>query len=157
MFFLLCFHILTPAKKLIFEGLIHWVVGHGDKTRRSGGVIGNYQSFGDGRSLESDVVKPSQIADELFCLVIPTDDANYSLLNFLSHWIVGALTASMYLQNKQENGGGPPIASPMPKSDQGIRRVKESVFYSKECHTSFVVIPPFFMEEEDDLISMESM
>ena len=62
----------------------------------------------------------------------------------------------MYLQNKQEKGSGGPAASPMPKSDQGIRRVKESVFFSKECRTSFVVIPPSFMEEEDDLISMES-
>ena len=62
----------------------------------------------------------------------------------------------MYLQNKQENGGGAPTASPMPKSDQEIYRVKESVFFSKECHTFLVVIPPSFMEEEDDLIFMES-
>ena len=62
----------------------------------------------------------------------------------------------MYLQNKQENNGGAPAASPMPKSNQGIRRVKESVFFSKECRTSFIVIPPSFMEEEDDPISMES-
>ena len=61
----------------------------------------------------------------------------------------------MYLQNKQENGGGAPIASPMPKSDQGIKRVKESIFFSKECRTFLVVIPPSFMEEEDDPISME--
>ena len=62
----------------------------------------------------------------------------------------------MYLQNKQENGSGAPAASPMPKSDQGIWRVKESVFFSKECRTFLVVIHPFFMEEEDDPISMES-
>ena len=62
----------------------------------------------------------------------------------------------MYMQNKQEKGGGAPAASPTPKSDQGIRRVKESIFFSKECRTSFVVIPPSFMEEEDDLIFMES-
>ena len=50
-----------------------------------------------------------------------------------------------------------PAASPMPKSDKGISRVKESIFFNKECHTSFfVVIPHSFMEEEDDPISMES-
>ena len=62
----------------------------------------------------------------------------------------------MYLQNKQENGDGAPAASLMPKSDQGIWRVKESIFFSKECHTFLVVIPPSFMEEEDDPISIES-
>ena len=62
----------------------------------------------------------------------------------------------MYLQNKQENGGGALTSSPMPKSDQGIWRVKESVFFSKECRTFLIVIPPSFMEEEDDPISMES-
>ena len=62
----------------------------------------------------------------------------------------------MYLQNNQENGGGEPAASPMPKSDQGIWRVKESVFFSEECRTFLVMIPPSFMEEEDDLIYMEN-
>ena len=62
----------------------------------------------------------------------------------------------MYLQNRQENGGGAPNASPMPKSDQGIWRVKVSVFFSQECRTFLVVIPPSFMEEENDPISMES-
>ena len=62
----------------------------------------------------------------------------------------------MYLQNNQENGGGAPSASPMPKSNQGIWRVKESIFFSEESRTFLVVIPPSFMEEEDDPISMES-
>ena len=62
----------------------------------------------------------------------------------------------MYLQNKQENGGGASAASPMPKSDQGIWRVKEYVFFSQVCHTFFGLIPPSFMEEEDDPISIES-
>ena len=62
----------------------------------------------------------------------------------------------MYLQNKQENGGGASTASPMPKSYQGIWRVKELVFFSKEYRTFLVVIPPSFMGEEDDPISMES-
>ena len=44
----------------------------------------------------------------------------------------------------------------MPKSDQGIWRVKESVFFSKECRTFFIMIPFSFMEKEDDPISMES-
>ena len=41
----------------------------------------------------------------------------------LIFWVIGSSEhrlASKYLQNKQENGGGAPIASPMPKSDQGI-------------------------------------
>ena len=62
----------------------------------------------------------------------------------------------MYLQNKQENGGGASAASPMPKSNQGIWRVKESVFFSKEYCTFIAVIFPSFMGEEDDPISMES-
>ena len=61
----------------------------------------------------------------------------------------------MYLQNKQENKDGALAASSMPKSNQGVWRVKESVFFSKECHTLLVMIPPSFMEEEDDPISME--
>ena len=62
----------------------------------------------------------------------------------------------MYLQNKQENDGGAPAASPMPKSDQGIWRVKESVFFSKECHTFFGVIPSFFMKEGGGSLFMGS-
>ena len=62
----------------------------------------------------------------------------------------------MYLQNKQENDSGAPVASLMPKSGPRIRRVKESVFFSKECRTFLVVVPPSFMEEEDDSIFMES-
>ena len=58
----------------------------------------------------------------------------------------------MCLQNKQENNGDAPAASLMPKSGQGIRRVKELVFSSKECRTFLVVIPHSFMEEEDDSI-----
>ena len=53
----------------------------------------------------------------------------------------------MNLQNKQENGGGVPAASPMPKLNQGIWRVKGSVFFSQECLTLFGVIPSSFMEE----------
>ena len=34
--------------------------------------------------------------------------------------------------------------------------MKESVFFNKECRTFLVVIPPSFMKEEDDSISMES-
>ena len=62
----------------------------------------------------------------------------------------------MYLQNKQENGLGAPASSPMPKSDQAILIVKELVFFRKECRTFFVVIPPSYMEEDGDPISMES-
>ena len=62
----------------------------------------------------------------------------------------------MYLQNNQENGGDVLVISPMPKSDQGIWRVKEIVFFSQESHTFLVVIPPSFMEEDDDPISTES-
>ena len=61
----------------------------------------------------------------------------------------------MYLQNKQENGGGVLAASSIPKLDQGIWRVKESVFFNKECRTSLIAIPPSFIGEEDDPIFME--
>ena len=62
----------------------------------------------------------------------------------------------MYLQNKQKNDGGAPAASLMPKSDQGIWIVKEPVFFSEECRTFFVVVPPSFMGEEDDSIFLEN-
>ena len=62
----------------------------------------------------------------------------------------------MYLQNKQENGGGAPAASLMPKSDKGIWRVKESVFFSKECRTFFGVIPSFFIEKGGGPLFMRS-
>ena len=55
--------------------------------------------------------------------------------------------ASMYLQNKQENGCGLPVASPMPKSDQENWRVKISIFFSPECLTFYGVTPFSFMEE----------
>ena len=45
LFFLLCLYILMTSKELVFQGLNHWVSGHGDKTQLFGGVIGNYQSF----------------------------------------------------------------------------------------------------------------
>ena len=53
----------------------------------------------------------------------------------------------MYLQNKQENGGGASVASLMPKSEKGIWRVKEFVFFSQECLTFYGVTPSSFMEE----------
>ena len=62
----------------------------------------------------------------------------------------------MYLQKKQEHNGGVFAASLMPKSDQGIWGVKEFVFFSQERLTFFCLIPPSFIQEEDDPISMES-
>ena len=53
----------------------------------------------------------------------------------------------MYLQNNQGNDGDALVASPMSMSDQGIWKVKGSVFFSKECCTFFGVIPSSFMEE----------
>ena len=40
----------------------------------------------------TDVAKPSHVADKLFCLVIPKDDANCCLWDSLSHRIVGIST-----------------------------------------------------------------
>ena len=45
MFLLLRLHVLASTKELIFEGRVCWVVGHDDKVRWSGGLIGNCQSF----------------------------------------------------------------------------------------------------------------
>ena len=66
----------------------------------------------------------------------------YSLLNFLSYWIVGALTCQHVPAKKKENDGGAPAASLMPKSYQRIWRVKESVFLVKNvvpCLLSFLL------------------
>ena len=74
-------------------------------------------------------------------------------------WVTGSLEhqlVSKYLQNKQENGSGALAASLTPKSDKGIWRVKESIFFSQECLTIFGMIPPSFIEKEDDPISKES-
>ena len=46
MFLLICLHILMSEKELVFPGLIHWIAGHDDRIRRSGGLIENYQTFG---------------------------------------------------------------------------------------------------------------
>ena len=62
----------------------------------------------------------------------------------------------MYLDNKQENDGDAPAASPMSYLDQGIWREKEFAFFSQECLTFLGLIPPSFLQEEDDPISMES-
>ena len=62
----------------------------------------------------------------------------------------------MYLQNNQGNDGGALVTSLMPKLDQGIWRVKVSIFFSEESRTFLVVIPPSFTGEEEDPISMES-
>ena len=53
----------------------------------------------------------------------------------------------MYLQNKQENISGAPIASPMPKLDSKIWKEKESIFFSQECLTFYGVTLSSFMEE----------
>ena len=45
LFLLLYLYILTSSKELVFQGLIHWVACHGNKTRLSRGVIGNNQSY----------------------------------------------------------------------------------------------------------------
>ena len=47
---------------------------------------------GVGDCLIVDVAKPSHVADEFFCLVIPIDGANCCLLDSQSLRIVGALT-----------------------------------------------------------------
>ena len=42
---LLRLHLLTPAEKLIFNGLVRWVARHSNKLRRSGEMNRNYQNF----------------------------------------------------------------------------------------------------------------
>ena len=67
----------------------------------------------------------------------------------------------MYMQNKQDNGGGVPVASPMLKSDSEIWREKESIFFSQESLTFYGVIPSSlwrmavvrFSWEVDDFLS----
>ena len=51
----------------------------------------------------------------------------------------------MYLQNKQENEGGAPIASPIPKSNQGIWRVKEFVCFPIKNVLPSMVSPPLLL------------
>ena len=60
-----------------------------------------------------------------FFLIVPTDGANYCLLDSESRRIVGALTSGNDLQNKQGIDDGVLPASPMLKSDREIRRVNE--------------------------------
>ena len=62
----------------------------------------------------------------------------------------------MYLQNKQENSGDASAASPMPKSDQGILREKEFVFFSQESLTFFGAIPSSFMKEGGGMLFMRN-
>ena len=62
LFLLLCLHILALAKELVFQGLIHWVAGHGDRTRRSGGV--KESTFFSQESRTLFVVIPSSFMEE---------------------------------------------------------------------------------------------
>ena len=55
--------------------------------------------------------------------------------------------ANIYLQNKQENGGGAPVVSLMLKSDLLSSREKSISVFSQECLTFYSVPPSFFMEE----------
>ena len=53
----------------------------------------------------------------------------------------------MYLQNKQESGGGAPVASPMPKSDSETWREKRiCIFQSRVSYLHGVTLSSF-MEE----------
>ena len=47
---------------------------------------------GVGDHLIADVAKPSHAADEIFCLIVPTDGGNCCFLDSQSLRIVGALT-----------------------------------------------------------------
>ena len=47
---------------------------------------------GVGDRLIADVAKPSHVVDEIFRLVVPTEDANCCLLDSQSLWIIGAVT-----------------------------------------------------------------
>ena len=47
---------------------------------------------GVGNRLIADVTKPSHVADEIFCLVVPTDGANCCFLDSQSHRIFEAST-----------------------------------------------------------------
>ena len=53
----------------------------------------------------------------------------------------------MYLQNKQENGGGALVASPMPKTDLPQSREKTIFIFSQEYLTIYNVTPSSLMEE----------
>ena len=55
--------------------------------RMSERELPNLRGVGD--LLIVDVAKPSHAVDEIFCLVVPTDDANCCLLDSQSHQIVG--------------------------------------------------------------------
>ena len=58
--------------------------------RWNDGEIPKLRGMGDHLGLG--VPKLSCIAYEISCLAFPTDGANCGLMNFLSHWIVGAST-----------------------------------------------------------------
>ena len=47
---------------------------------------------GVGDRFIANVAKPSHTADEIFCLVVPTDNVNYCLLDSQSIRIIEALT-----------------------------------------------------------------
>ena len=92
--------------------------------------------WGVGDHLIADVAKTLHVVDEIFCLVVPTEGANYSLLDSQSLRIVEALT---WRQGPAKQTGNPlslrflespgvSAASLMLKSDREIERVSTSIF-----------------------------
>ena len=112
---------------------------------------------GVGDRLRADVCKPSHFTDDIFCLVVPTDSANYCLLDSQSLRIIRHQPSDEDLQNIQGTSGGVSAASPILKSYREIWRVKY-VYFSVRYPppSSKVAIPSLFMKDEDDLIFMKS-
>ena len=61
----------------------------------------------------------------------------------------------MYLQNKQENGGVAPVASPMPKLVLEIWREKRILIFQSRVSYLVRYHPLFFMEEGRCPLSLE--
>ena len=83
--------------------MVWWDVQELQRLRRSGGHLG------------AGVPKLSRIAYEISCSTFPIDDANCSLLNSQSQWIVGAFTSWLQPTKKIRRRRWCSVAPPMAK------------------------------------------
>ena len=115
----------------------------------------------------ADAPKLSRITSEIFGLAFPTDDANYSLQNLLSHWIVRTCTCQQQFAKQTRKmvcvcggggggGGGGGLKPPLRHSSQAHLSLKIRNLFARSFFIPYCVRRPPFIREEVDPLFVES-